>query len=701
MRPPLVLTFAAALAVTACSGGGSGADTTPTIATAATTAAPAADDESSTTTPNTVAPPAGDTMYDQIGALEADQSLSPLDVALAELGAYGDPIPGVPRLEIDGTVLPSLTHTLLEIELRRDELTAEQAAAVDEIVESIFPSDQVQSEFAIVFEADETAASGAEGFAGQGFAASRSISSGVRSPDDADPVLRDAVLGAAEAVRGFLGGPRLNIWVQTFDDGARGDVAGRNIGLDPTDPRRDDHPGSPDCLLQVAVGTTSADIAGIVAHEITHCWQFTRLGLDVGLWNRTGAWVIEGQAAYAGHLIGGLTRFNANWWGGYLRGLGPNGQWSLYDSSYDAIGFWARIDAGSDIVAAMRRSLDAASGDAAMFEAATSGLGSDLSWLGAGTFQRSEWGGGWTASGGGDPGTARPAQPHTVIERNDIALSADAGAQASHEITVRGVAGAEGTIVTAAGAALGVIRAPSADDLPLSGAFVEEWCIGSCLCPDGTTAVPADRVEAGDFVMWASLVGGGTDSSTLRVRVDEFDPDDPDACEEEEEETEPEPSSDGVGLIGTWRAQPDAIATMFEEASVFGDGSNPIDVAGVTGDLILTFEEGGSGSMVWDNVTMFLNDETIGDITISGSGTFGWGPGAEGVAVTGWSFALSATTAIFAEAGIEPLTITDADVPGGGGGTLTITVNGSTLVVTSADGTAGRVFFPPVWTRQP
>ncbi|MEL6891044.1 MAG: hypothetical protein AAFP84_05585, partial [Actinomycetota bacterium] len=636
------------------------------------------------------------------GALDADESLTSLDVALAELGAYGDPIPGAPRLELDGTVLPSLTHAILEIELRRDELTDEQAGAVDAIVESIFPSDEVQTEFAIVFEADEAAESDAEGFAGQGLAAPSSRPP-LASPDDADPALRDAVLGAAEAVRSLLGGPRLNIWVQTFDYGTRGDVAGRNVGLDPTDSRRDDHPGNPDCLLQVAVGTTTADIAGIIAHEITHCWQFTRLGLDVGLWNRTGAWVIEGQAAYAGQLIGGLTRFNGNWWGGYLRGLDPNAQWSLYGSSYDAIGFWARIDAGSDIVAAMRRTLDAASSDGAMFEAATSGLGSDVAWLGAGTFQRGEWGGGWTASGAGDPGTPRPAQPHTVIERNDIALSADAGAQANHEIVVRGIAGAEGTIATATGSGLGVIRAPSAADLPLTGSFVEEWCIGSCVCPDGTPAVPADRVEAGDFMIWASLLGGAADSSTLRVRVDEFDPDDPDACEDEEEEEpepEPEPAGDATGLIGTWRAQPDAIAAMFEEASVFGDDSNPIDVAGATGDLLLTFEEGGTGSMVWSDVTLFLNDEAIGDLTISGGGDFGWGPGAEGINITGWSFSLSVTSSIFVEAGIEPLTITDADVPSGGQTTLVVALADSRLVVRGVDGSAGRVFFPDLWVKQ-
>ena len=151
------------------------------------------------------------------------------------------------------------------------------------------------------------------------FASTAPASSGDDPPlEDASAELRAAVLGAAAAVRDYLGGPSLNIWVQTYPLGTIGDVAGRNRGLRPDSDDRTAARGNPDCLVQLAIGSTAADIAGIVAHEITHCWQFTRLGLDVDRTNATGRWVFEGQAAYVGHVLGGLTRFNGNWWRFYL-----------------------------------------------------------------------------------------------------------------------------------------------------------------------------------------------------------------------------------------------------------------------------------------------------------------------------------------------------------------------------------------------
>ena len=694
---------AAALVIASCSGGSD--DTSEPVESAPPTTAEApvgtpassepgdADDEPATPTPE---PPPGDTAFDQLAALARDESVSELDLALAELSAFVGPIPGVPTLLDDGSVYPSLTHVLDEIERERDELTPEQAAAVDAGIDALFPADAIIEEFSLFDDGD----TGAEGFAPLGFASAAPASSGDDPPlVDAPSVLRTEVLRWAGRVSDYLGGPFLNIWVQTFPAGALGsDVAGRNRGLPLGHPERTLERGNPDCLIQLALGSTAADIAGIVAHEITHCWQFVRLGSDNDRWNATGDWVLEGQAAYVGHVIGGLTRFNDSWWRFYLNDLDPNGQWNMYRSSYDAIGFWARVDEGADLVAAMQRSIDAAPSNSAMLAAAISDLGAATTWLGAGTFQRSDWGAGWTSSSLGDPGTPRRSTAHEVGERNDIALSADAGTQANHEISVAAIDDADGTVMFVAGRGTGVVRFDPDDIVLGDAAFTDEWCLERCVCPDDTNAFPPERVLGSDVEFFASLVGQPADSSTLTVRIAPFDPETSDRCEEDEDEPEPDPDpvTGSGGLIGAWRASPDSVANMFEQASAFGDGAVAIEVTGASGDVRLTFREDGTGNLVYDRVTLFLADEVLGDLTLNGSGTFSWTTAGGPLQIDGTQFRFSVSSSAL---GGELLTISDADVPAAGTTVLSGAVAGNELTITAAQGSAGDVFFPVSWTR--
>ncbi len=634
--------------------------------------------------------PAGDSALDQLAAFAATDGVDGLDVALAELSTYVGPIPGVPTLQVDDSIFPSLTHVLDEIDAGRSQLTSEQAEVVDAAIAALFPPDQITDEFPLFVDSDGEP----EGFAPPGLA-----SPATEPPfEDAPPEVRAAIRSAGEAVRSYLGGPALNIWVQTFPPGAIGDVAGRNTGLRPEDPRREALPGNPDCIIKVATGATPGDIAGIITHEVTHCWQFTRMGVDVDRWNATGEWVREGQAAFIGHELGGLTRYNEDWWRFYLSGrIDGNGQWPMYASSYDAIGFWSRVAAGSDVVAAMRRTVDASPSDSRMFTAATSELGGELSWLGAGTFQRADWGGGWTASTRGDPGTPRRSTSHTVIERNDVALSADAGAQANYEIDVSPVGGADGSVVTAQGRGTGVLRVDPID-VVLSGSFSEEWCIGECLCPDGAPAFPPDRVQPAGFTISASIVGLPAEETTLGVKVARFDDEDPGRCDEEPDPS-PEPAGDGdiSGLVGTWRADPNSVALAFERASSFGGSAVGIEVIGADGDVLITFDEGGTGSLAYVGVTLYLADEIIGDLTLNGSGTFTWSISGSSVVISGTDYAISVTSSAL---GGELLTLTDEDVPATGTTSLSGAVAGDTLTVTSADGSEGTVFFPISWQRQ-
>lgn len=660
--------------------------------------------ESSAPTPDSVAPPvqtdeppstppelAGDTAFDQLENFR--ETGSELDVALAEFAAILGPLPGVPELLDDGTIYPSLTHVLATIEDNSDALDSTTADAVEQAVAATFDPATMTESFSL-FDGDGAGDGEGEpeGFAPRGFASSLTAEP-VEAPEEYQRLIR-RVGGELLA---YLGGAPLNIWVELFEPGTFGTVAGRNVGLGLTDPRRAEYPTGPDCLLQITSGATPADIAGIVTHEVTHCWQFTRLGFDVVRSNAIGDWANEGMAAYVGEAVGGLTRFNAEWWGGFLTTrIDGNGQWNTYTRTYDAIGFWSRLAEGSDVVAAMRRALDAAPSDSAMYAAATSG--SDLSALGAGTFQRADWGSAWTASGPGMPGTPRTATAHRVIERNDIALSADAGAQANHEITVSPVDGADGTVLTVQGSGHGLLRLDP-DDIALAGSYVEEWCLGSCECPEGGgPAFPADRTRAGGVELAASLVGGASDATTMRVRVERFDPDDPGRCDEEDDDTTMPPSDvAGPGLVGTWVANPESVAAMFEQASAFGSEESGFEVIGASGPVIMTFAEGGSGSLTYDSVTLFLADEIIGDLTIAGTGTFNWSTTGGALVITGTEFAYSVGSSAL---GGELLTITDEDVPTSGTTTLSGAVDVNVLTITSADGSAGRVFFPTSWIRQ-
>lgn len=691
--------LAAAIALATLSAGCAGtsdgaADSAPATATESAASTPDTAAEPAQNDPATSTPPAlaGDTAYAQLENLRATGS--ELDVALIEFAAILGPLPGVPELIDDDTIYPSLTHVLDTIEAHSDDLTADQAEAVERAVAATFDPAKQTAGFALfddVGDDAEVTGSEPEGFAPRGFASPTE-----EAPDEYQRLIRQV----GNELLAYLGGAPLNIWVELFEPGTFGDVAGRNRGLDLTDPRRAEYPTGPDCLMQITSGAVPADIVGIVTHEVTHCWQFTRLGFDVARMNAMDKWAKEGMAAYVGEAVGGLTRYNAEWWGGFLTTrIDGDGQWNTFTRTYDAIGLWSRLAAGGDVVAAMRRTIDAAPSNSAMYAAATSGI--DLSTLGSGTFQRADWGGAWTASGPGMPGTPRTTTTHRVIERNDIALSADAGAQANHEITVSPIDGADGTVLTVQGTGHGLVRLDP-DDIPLAGAYVEEWCLGSCECPDGGgPAFPAERTRTGGVELAASLVGGPSEGTTMRVRVDRFDPDDTDRCNEEEEEEEgagATPPSDiaDTGLVGTWIANADSVAAMFQQASGFGAESG-FEVIGANGPVIMTFAPDGSGSLVYDSVTLFLADQIIGDLTIGGTGTFGWSTSGGALVITGTEFAYAVGSSALGE---EFLTITDDDVPSSGSTTLSGAVDGNVLTITSADGSAGRVFFPTTWIRQ-
>lgn len=687
MKRWTVLLLAGALVATACSSGDAASTstaittTTTTTTTAATTTSPTTPaSETTATTPTTDDPgPDDDTSaWVQLELLRADPTVDELDLALAEFSALFAPVPGGPVVAGDDTMLPSATHVLDDLDRLRDRLTPEQQAFIDEQVDAVFGEAAIIDEFTL--HPDESAVRG------------------FRSPVSSEMQL--AVRSVADSLRSVLGGPPLKVHVVVVDGSSLGTAGAQNLSLGPDSSIREDYADDGldiDCQMQLRDReTTSAEFRGIIVHELVHCWHFTRIGLDVARLNATDDWMKEGIAAYAGELIGGTTRFSPEWWLGYTVPLFDiDRAWPLYARTYDAIGFWSRIAEQTDVWDSIRAAVDASPNNAAMFDAAVAGIGDGVSWLAAGTVQQPAWGGGWTATGPNMPDRVRGTKEHGVALRNDIALSEEAGHQRNHEISVSAISDTDGTVLSFRGGGHGVIRIDP-DDIVMSGGLDEDWCLGVCECPDGTPAFPDDRTRPGDVELTASLVGRANGATTLNVSVHRFDPDTAD-CDDEEEEPPPPttpPATEG-SMLGTWRAQPDAIAFMFERASVFGPDSPALDVGAVTGDLLMTFAEGGTGTLDYQEVTLFLVDSPISDLTINGGGSFTWNIEGGRVVISGTEYVISVGSAALG----EPLTIGSDDLPGGGTTALSGAQVGDELTITAATGSAGAVFFPMIWRR--
>jgi len=93
----------------------------------------------------------------------------------------------------------------------------------------------------------------------------------------------------------------------------------------------------------------------------------------------------------------------------------------------------------------------------------------------------------------------------------------------------------------------------------------------------------------------------------------------------------------------------------------------------------------------------FPADQIIGDLTISRTGTFSWSTSGRALVITGTEFSYSVGSSALSD---EFLTITDDDVPTSGTTTLSGAVDDNVLTIASADGCAGRVFFPTTWIRE-
>ena len=117
-----------------------------------------------------------------------------------------------------------------------------------------------------------------------------------------------------------------------------------------------------------------------------------------------------------------------------------------------------------------------------------------------------------------------------------------------------------------------------------------------------------------------------------------------------------------------------------------------------TGDVVMELREDGTGTLTYTEVTAFINNGPLTDLTINGEGSFQFGVEAGLLTVSGNTFNVAVSSSALLG---ESLVITDRDIEGGAGGTSTYEIgfDGDQLVLTGAEGTRGAVFFPILWTR--
>jgi hypothetical protein len=149
--------------------------------------------------------------------------------------------------------------------------------------------------------------------------------------------------------------------------------------------------------------------------------------------------------------------------------------------------------------------------------------------------------------------------------------------------------------------------------------------------------------------------------------------------------------------VGTWRANPLAIAAAYEDTF---DGS--IDVAGVTGDVLLIIRPNGQATLRYDDVNIFLNDEGIQSVILYGSGTLDWRTSSGQLIFSNTSdFSFTSTTNAFIGGEVEAFTLNLDDINvGGSSSTSEFTVSNDTLTIHSIEGSHGAIFIPLLWNRQ-
>ncbi len=671
-----------ALVITACAGGSQDAAlpaTTPPVP-----ASTSAETDSSSTEPTP------DPVRHQDLEL-AEGPAAELTLALSEFAyLFGVDVPGAVALIADDSIPTLATDAVATLEARRDELTDDQRRVIDATNEAIIAGSTVvyrtadDADYqALVAETAGAPTSEPEGLR-------RARTPGLA----ASAVVRQVDLAAAEAIAGAtaidlirrLGGPAID-WELRIGTPAEADTP-------TTDASTYSNESGDACLVIVFdwLHLTGAYLKSVVAHEVFHCWQAAR---------RAGAPMVdfyrEGLATWVGEDLAGGSGFGDKWWPAFF----DTEPFPLYRAKYRALGFWAQVAqlrGGSDALWEIIPEItDAASSAAGVWNAALDGVDAELvATLAATGALRPDWSAAWDLPAARFAGPGRAVRRVALSPAEQATVDAGAGEQALGEFDLGALPDGTSWVLNIDTDGFALLRWSTGEEFATTSATSTQFCYGgSCACPDGTVPLPSiNFVPLGATSLTAGATGPATGASFVTITprdIEEF-------CDEDPLPPPPPLSSGAFSGNGTWRATNPSLATMFADASALGFGAVPLDIAGVTGDVVMELRPDGTGTLTYTDVTAFINGGPLTDLTINGTGNFEFGVAAGVLTVSGNTFAVSvSSSALLGEA----LVITDADLEGGAGGTSTYTVgfDGNQMVLTGAEGSRGAVFFPIVWTR--
>ncbi len=677
------------VAIAACSGGSTdSSDSAPNDSARPTTAPNAAD---------TSAPVQHDgaAAYDE--AIEAFGPES-AEATVAGFAAFTGALASMPDVARSTELYPSFTGLFEQYPVVADEIEVADQQAIDERLDELFQADFV---IELADLTDEEDLVGPEGLR------SASPPTTLRElDDDVDDTDRaawtralapvwsrlNAELPAPNSLDAVILVSTPSFW--TLEGAGEGAEPGAGTvrrsfvddwpAFEPLRERYGDH----DCYIVIARDRDSAAdspvASAVMAHELFHCWHATRFSDDQDRFHGAGPWVYEGLAAWVGETIAGGTTYPLGRW---LPAYVAN-DFALFagSSDYEAFGFWARVDEFTDLWGLIPSLVDTSSRGSSgpVFEEAIAATGGNGVLIATGALQEADLGPAWVTGPWMPPSIARrPATHRAVIDGDAVELSSGAGEQAAHRVTVDAP---DGSFVDVR--ITGYSSATWADGETISAGSASldlRYCVGECACPDEPPPPTDGELPVGVSGLTIALSGTGSGPATAVVEV---------VDKGECEDSEPSESVDG-GLLGTWKANPDSVALAFTQASGFGVGAEALDIAAVTGDVLMTFNDDGTGTLAYDDVVLFFNNAPFPELTLGGEGSFLWTSTAGAITIAGTTYAIGVTSSAL---GGEVLTITSDDVPASGSTQLGVSLGGDQLSV-DADGSAGPVFFPILWNR--
>ncbi len=680
---------ASALVITACAGGSGDADP-PIVEATSTTASPPTTTPTTTPTPEP-APAAEPVTYEQLSAQAFDGEVDELTLVLSEFAAlFGVDVPGAVPLAVDSS-LPTLgTDVLQAVRRLDDQLTDEQRSIINTRIDEVVGGDVVydtsqDQEYLALFA--ETTADGVANTEPQGFGLGPS-----RKIDE--PVMRGVAAQAALTFAGSLGGRPLAMTVS---------VAAPETAETTTLEALTEFftiGGFRTCRITVYDRERIKDgyLVSVVGHEVFHCWQFTNASSEsdadvfAGFYKEGMAtWVGEQFAAGFGYPSG------SNFGRTHLSNFFGPTFYDVYRSKYTAYGFWsqvAKLRGGPDALWSIIPELNAIGTDrAAVFDLALEGV-DDLrrAEIAASAARHPEWSPVWDFTVVGIPADQRPIKKLTLRPGTPDERAVDPGEQAIVSFDLSGLDAGTNWVISRTNTGLTYNRLGDFDEYPTAVSEQSRYCYGeSCACPDGSS-VFSDLIVLPRTVTTLTVALTGSATAGASVVVDAVDVDD----ECDDAPTPPPLASGAFNGNGTWRATNPALARLFADASAYGFGAVPLDIAAVTGDVVMELRQDGTGTLTYTNVTAFINDSPLADLTLNGEGSFQFGVEAGLLTVSGNTFSVAVTSSAMLG---ESLVITDRDIEGGAGGTTTYEIgfDGDQLVLTGAEGVQrGSVLPGPV-----